>query len=293
MKTIADTLSVFENGLKSLYDTEELSSVKYLALTDITGLSKAQLRAFTDNKLSDEQSQKAENILSELQTGKPVQYVLGYTEFYGLPFKVNSSVLIPRPETEELVEWILKESQESRIKSQETFRILDIGTGSGCIPIALKKNLPQAQVSALDISAEALNTAKQNAELNNVDIEFIHADILNQSDHSPLTTHYSLIVSNPPYITEHEKREMKHNVLRYEPHTALFVPNNNPLMFYNAIADFALKQLEPDGVLFFEINENLGEQTVELLDHKQFKNIELRKDMRGKDRMIKAIRLIL
>jgi len=287
MKTIADALSFFENGLKPLYDTDELNSVKYLALSNITKLSKAQLRAFTDNQLSDAQWQKAQNILTDLQTGKPVQYVLGHTEFYGLPFKVNPSVLIPRPETEELVEWIL-ESQKLKVKSQNDLSILDIGTGSGCIPIALKKNLPQAQVSALDISAEALNTAKQNAGLNNVDVEFIQADILNLRNHSLLTTHYSLVVSNPPYITEHEKGEMKDNVLKHEPHIALFVPDTDPLVFYNAIADFALGQLKTGGLLFFEINEHLGEQTVEILNNKRFKNIELRKDMRGKDRMIKA-----
>lgn len=296
MKTIADALLIFDDSLKTIYDMDELTSVKYLVLSEITSLSKAQLRAFADRALSVDQLQKLGEIIVELQTGKPVQYVLGHTEFYGLPFNVNPSALIPRPETEELVEWIL-ESQESRVKNQEPrvknqddLRILDIGTGSGCIPIALKKHLPGARVSALDISAEALKTARQNAELNNVEIEFIEDDILNLSNPSPLTAHYSLIVSNPPYVTEQEKGEMHGNVLDHEPHTALFVPDNDPLIFYNAIADFALAHLKKDGLLFFEINENFGKQTVELLVNKSFKNIELRKDMRGKNRIIKATR---
>lgn len=290
MKTIADALLFFDDSLRSVYDMDELTSVKYLVLSDIFNLSKAQLRAFTDRALSNEQEQKLQQVVAKLQTGKPVQYVLGYTEFYGLPFKVNPSVLIPRPETEELVEWIISEKQEAGSKKQDNLKILDIGTGSGCIPVTLKKHLPDAQVSALDISAKALETAKQNAELNKVDVEFVEADILNLEHHSLLTAHYSLIVSNPPYVTEHEKAGMNNNVLGFEPHLALFVKDNDPLVFYNAVADFALKQLQPDGLLFFEINENLGKQTVELLTHKQFKNIELRQDMRGKDRMIKAER---
>ncbi|WP_448699110.1 peptide chain release factor N(5)-glutamine methyltransferase [Mucilaginibacter sp. AW1-3] len=289
MKTIADALLILNDSLKKIYAEDELTSIKYLVLSDISNLSKAQLRAFTDQTLTDEQWQKLTEITAALQTGIPVQYVLGHTEFYGLPFNVNPSVLIPRPETEELVEWILEESQELRIRNQDDFRILDIGTGSGCIPISLKKNLPNAQVSGLDISAEALSTAKQNAKLNNVDVDFINADILNVSQISNLTPQISIIVSNPPYVTEREKGEMHSNVLDYEPHTALFVPDNDALVFYNAIADFALMHLKPGGLLFFEINENLGKQTVDLLKYKSFKNIELRQDMRGKDRMIKAV----
>jgi len=294
MKTIADALLIFDDSLKSIYPADEITSIKYLVLSDISNLSKAQLRAFTDNELNDEQWQRLEQIIAELKTGKPVQYILGHTEFYGLTYKVNSSVLIPRPETEELVEWILSEIQKSKFKSQKPFRILDIGTGSGCIPVTLKKHVSDGEVSGLDISPEALKTAQQNAELNNVDVKFIEADILNS--HTAILNHvksgelemYDIIVSNPPYVTEQEKDDMHNNVLGFEPHLALFVEDNDPLAFYKAIADFALRQLEKGGLLFFEINENLGEQTVELLDYKSFKNIELRKDLRGKDRMIKA-----
>lgn len=284
MVTIADALKMFDT-LSTVYDRQEIDSIKYLVLSDISNLSKAQLRAFQDNELSDDVVEKLQNIIIRLQTGEPVQYILGHTEFYGLRFKVNSSVLIPRPETEELVEWVLSEvrSQESEVGS-----ILDVGTGSGCIPITLKKHLPQNQVSGLDISPTALQAAKQNAELNEVDVEFIEADILKASNHSQLTAHYSLITSNPPYVTEHEKHDMHQNVLNHEPHNALFVPDTDPLLFYRAIADFALQHLLPNGLLFFEINENLGKETVELLANKGFNNIALRQDMRGKDRMIKA-----
>ncbi|HTK20556.1 MAG TPA: HemK/PrmC family methyltransferase, partial [Mucilaginibacter sp.] len=169
-----------------------------------------------------------------------------------------------------------------------TGKFLDIGTGSGCIPISLKKNLPGAQVSAIDISAEALQTAKENAELNKVEVNFIENDILNPTHYSPLSIHYSLIVSNPPYVTLEDKKLMHTNVTDFEPHTALFVPQDDPLIFYKAIADFASTHLEKAGLLFFEINESYGKQIVELLNNKQFTNIELIKDMSGKDRMIKA-----
>jgi len=283
MVTIADALKMFDT-LSTVYDRQEIDSIKYLVLRDISNLSKAQLRAFQDNELSDDVVEKLQNIIAKLQTGEPVQYILGHTEFYGLPFKVNPSVLIPRPETEELVEWVLSEVGS---RKSEVGNILDIGTGSGCIPITLKKHLPQNQVSGLDISPTALQTARQNAQLNNVEVEFIEADILNPNI-SLLNTKYSVLISNPPYVTEQEKQDMHQNVLSHEPHTALFVPDNDPLLFYRAIADFALEHLQSNGLLFFEINENLGKETVELLATKEFKNIELRQDMRGKDRMVKA-----
>jgi release factor glutamine methyltransferase len=286
MLTIAAALKMFD-GLSTIYDRSEVDSIKYLVLSDITNLSKTQLRAYPDKELDELMEIKLQNIIIRLQTGEPVQYILGHTEFYGLPFNVDPSVLIPRPETEELVEWVLVESQKLKVKSQNIDRILDIGTGSGCIPITLKKHLPQTQVTGLDISPVALKTAKQNAELNEVDVEFIEADILNPPV-SILNTKYSVLISNPPYVTEHEKLDMHQNVLNHEPHTALFVPDTDPLLFYRTIADFALQHLEPNGILFFEINENLGKETVELLADKDFKNIELRQDMRGRDRMIKA-----
>ncbi|TFF35685.1 peptide chain release factor N(5)-glutamine methyltransferase [Mucilaginibacter psychrotolerans] len=259
-----------------------------MVMSEITDISRAKLKAFPEDDVPSEALENIGSILAELKTGKPVQYILGSTEFYGLTFLVNPAVLIPRPETEELVEWTLETVGSLQLAAgiEETpLRILDIGTGSGCIAISLKKNLPDAALTALDISADALQTAKQNAVINEVDVEFIQTDILNQS---PLTTHYSLIISNPPYVTLQDKTLMHANVTDFEPHTALFVPEDNPLLFYDAIADFARNNLLPGGLLFFEINEAFGQETVELLANKGFINIELRKDMSGRDRMIKA-----
>jgi release factor glutamine methyltransferase len=243
------------------------------------------IKAFPEQEITLQQIEKLSNILTRLQTGEPVQYILGHTEFYGLIFKVNPSVLIPRPETEELVEWVLN----SKVKNQKSkvTTILDIGTGSGCIAISLKKNLPEAKVSAIDISTDALQTAKQNAELNEVDVNFIHQDILNINPEIEIPNS-EIIISNPPYVTLHAKTRMHTNVTDFEPHTALFVPENDPLIFYKAIADFAIENLIPNGLLFFEINENLGKKTVAMLESKGFKNVELRTDMSGRDRMIKA-----
>src|SRR5471030_111191 len=246
-----------------------------MAVGDVSGFSNAKIKAFPELEISQQQEKKLKDILAKLKTGEPIQYVLGKTEFYGLPFNVNPSVLIPRPETEELVEWVLSSvgSRQWAVGSG-----LDIGTGSGCIAITLKKHLPGAKVSAIDISPKALATARENARLNNVEIEFIEADILNlntplTTHYSPLTTryslltthysliisnppyvtstHYSLIISNPPYVTLHDKTKMHTNVTDFEPHAALFVPENDPLIYYKAIVDFAVKSLASNGLLFF------------------------------------------
>jgi release factor glutamine methyltransferase len=284
MKTVKDALLAFDEGLTSLYDPAEANSIKYIAMEVVTGLSKTQIRAFPEKGLSDEQSQMLTQIVLKLKTGGPIQYVLGHTEFYGLPFKVTPAVLIPRPETEELVEWVIMTAKD--FKSQQN--ILDIGTGSGCIPITLKKHLPIANLLAVDISTKALTIAKQNAELNNVEVNFMEVDILSE-DQTPLSKQrFTIITSNPPYVTNQEKTQMHTNVLNHEPHLALFVADDEPLIFYNAIADFARLHLELNGYIFFEINENFAEQTIELLKLKAFKNITLRKDIRGKDRMIRA-----
>jgi release factor glutamine methyltransferase len=261
-----------------------------IVLSDVTGISPAKIKAFPETELLTTDAERVDSILGRLKTGEPVQYILGHTEFYGLPFKVNPSVLIPRPETEELVEWVIEIWQLAVGGWQAPPAILDIGTGSGCIAVSLKKNLKNVQVSAIDISTEAIKTAKENAGLNEVDIYFIHADILNPTHLSLATNHYSLIISNPPYVTLDDKKQMHTNVTDFEPHTALFVPDDDPLIFYKAISDFASTHLVKGGLLFFEINEAYGEQTVELLNSKLFNNIELRKDMSGKYRMIKAIK---
>ncbi|HWZ14299.1 MAG TPA: peptide chain release factor N(5)-glutamine methyltransferase [Mucilaginibacter sp.] len=297
MKTIRDVFSAFKHGLQTIYNANESEAVTLLAVSEISGLSKAKIKAFSERELTQQQFEKLTGILEELKTGRPIQYILGETEFYGLTFRANPSVLIPRPETEELVEWALlsvSSSSQLTVGSRQLAagHILDIGTGSGCIAISLKKHLPDAKVSAIDISSEALKTAKENAKLNEVAIEFIEADILNQSSLSHISnlkSQISIILSNPPYVTLHDKTQMHQNVTGFEPHTALFVPENDPLLFYKAIADFAVDHLTNNGLLFFEINESYGQQVAELLADKGFKNIELRKDLSGRDRMIKAM----
>jgi release factor glutamine methyltransferase len=314
MKTVKDVFTEFRQGLNKMYDTNEPEAITLMAVSEISDLSKAKIKAFPELELPKHQIEKLANILTQLKTGKPIQYILGRTEFYGLPFNVNSSVLIPRPETEELVEWVLSSvgsrqltagSGQSAVSSEQLVvgSILDIGTGSGCIAISLKKNLPNVKVSAIDISPDALKTAKANAILNEVDIEFIEADILYLNSEtakallSPTENKqlrkieipkFEIIISNPPYVTQHDKTQMHTNVTDFEPYTALFVPENDPLIFYKAIADFASLNLCVNGLLFLEINENYGKQIVDLLEHKRFINIELKKDMSGRDRMIKA-----
>jgi release factor glutamine methyltransferase len=211
-----------------------------------------------------------------------------------LRFEVNENTLIPRPETEELVEFILKETSNFQLPAS-SLNILDIGTGTGCIPILLKANLPQANVSAIDVSEKALDVAKRNADLNKVEINFIQANILEVEDLSILSTSNSqlpasidIIVSNPPYVRNLEKQEIKKNVLDYEPHLALFVEDTDALLFYRKIAQLALKNLSPNGLLFFEINQYLGKETLELLESLGFKNIELKKDIYRNDRMIRC-----
>lgn len=280
---LAELSVTYQQKLQKLYDDEEIQSLFLLVVNHLLGYGKGRYIIEKQTPLSEDVYLKFEEILLLISNGKPVQYVIGETEFYGLPFKVNPSVLIPRPETEELVDWILNDQEIIR----QSGNVIDIGTGSGCIAISLKKHLSQAHVFAMDISKEALETAKGNALINQVEVDFIHEDILH-----PLSVDFpkfDIIVSNPPYITENEKQEMHQNVLAHEPHTALFVSNEQPLVFYEAIAEFAKKYLCNGGSLFFEINEYLGKQTIEMLTAKGFTDIILRKDMQGKDRMIKAV----
>ena len=265
-------------SLIHFYDAEESKSILYLSASSVLKLTQSQLLINKDKPLAVNDADKLIEVLRHLKTGKPVQQVLGESFFYGLPLKITDKVLIPRPETEELVDWVIKEIKDKK------HSLLDIGTGSGCISIAVKKHLPEINVSAMDISAEALTVARNNAKLNNVEINFIEADVLNYSD----SKSYDVIVSNPPYIRQLEMADMHENVLAHEPHSALFVSDENPLIFYNAICDFAITNLNPNGYLFFEINEYLWEETLQLLIDKHFKNIELKKDMQGKDRMIMA-----
>jgi release factor glutamine methyltransferase len=293
MITIGEAEIKISESIQAIYGADEAKAIAQLVLCHVCGVSKVQLILKKQDPLYTMEERSVNLILSELINGRPVQYILGETEFYGLQIKVTPSVLIPRPETEELVEWVLKEAEglefggkgnDSGIKS-----ILDIGTGSGCIPIALKKHLPEAGVYGLDVSAKALEVARENAALNDVDVQFICTDILQPVTHKPTAVNcYDIIVSNPPYITQSEKERMHQNVLDHEPHLALFVSDEDPLLFYKAIADFALNYLAEKGRLFLEINEFLGDQTLAMLQEKGFKNAVLRKDLQGKDRMIRV-----
>ena len=273
----------FFDSLKNIQDEQEIESFFFILTEYLHNLKRVDVALNPNFELSDAEVEKWNTILADLQQEKPIQYITGEAWFYGLRFEVNENTLIPRPETEELVEWII-ESQKSKVQSQKC-EILDIGTGTGCIPISLKLNLPQANVSAIDVSEQALDVAKRNAASNKVEINFILANILEVKD---LNQHFDIIVSNPPYVRNLEKEEIKKNVLEYEPHLALFVEDTDALLFYRKIAQLALKNLAPNGLLFFEINQYLGKETVELLENLGFKNIELKKDIYGNDRMIRC-----
>ena len=268
--------------LESVYGEEEASALFGLAAEHVLGLSPVKLKMAKDTPVPFVNLQKLLSILNDLKIGKPIQHILGVAHFYGAAFEVNENVLIPRPETEELVDWIIND--HAALRSQN-LKVMDIGTGSGCIPVSLKTYLPGFDVRALDISAAAIAVARRNAESMGAGVEFIEANILTyKSDQN-----FDIIVSNPPYIRELEKLEMHEHVLAHEPHIALFVTDDNPLIFYTAIADFAVKNLNPDGSLYFEINEYLGDKMIEMLTAKGFTSIELRKDMQDKDRMMKAM----
>ncbi|MFA9190330.1 peptide chain release factor N(5)-glutamine methyltransferase [Flavobacterium sp. FZUC8N2.13] len=285
--------SQFIQALSVIYDEGEAESFFYLILEEKKQLKRIDLALQPDLVFSEEEIGIWNSILEQLKLEVPVQYLLGKTHFYGLEFEVNENVLIPRPETEELVDWIVSNNQIT--KSTNPLRILDIGTGSGCIAISLAKNIPNAQVFAIDVSEKALATAKKNAVMNQVEVHFIKTDILNINDLEELPTsnfqlpaHFDIIVSNPPYVRNLEKEEIKKNVLDNEPHLALFVEDNNALIFYKKIAELAQKNLSQNGQLFFEINQYLGKEMINLLENMNFKNVELRKDIYGNDRMTKS-----
>lgn len=270
----------FTDKLAPLYDREEANQFFVIALQHLKGWSRTDIALNSDAELTENELEKWNTVLADLERQKPIQYIFGKAYFYGLEFTVTENTLIPRPETEELVEWIIEENAD-----KGKIKILDIGTGSGCIAVALAHNLKNAEVHAIDVSADAIKVAKQNATDNNVTVTFIERDILETSS---LDGEYDVIVSNPPYVRNLEKQEIKKNVLDYEPHTALFVEDNNPLLFYDKIAALAKESLKPDGKLYFEINQYLGNETVAMLKEQGYKNIILTKDLSGNDRMIKA-----
>ena len=284
--TLQELKSKFLIEISELYPIEEILSFFFLLVHHKLKLTRADLAIRSNQIVENSELTFFLNAINQLKDEEPIQYIIGKTEFYGLPYTVDSNVLIPRPETEELVDWILN---EFRIQNSE-LRIIDIGTGSGCIAISLAKHLPKAMVYAVDISKQALQIAKKNANHNNVNIHFIKLDILkpNVIQGIDKDLKFDIIVSNPPYVRESEKHEIQKNVLQNEPHQALFVEDANPLIYYDKITDFAKLNLKTNGVLFLEINQYLGKEMVTLLQQKKFKNIELRKDIFGNDRMVKA-----
>ncbi|MDB2658094.1 MAG: peptide chain release factor N(5)-glutamine methyltransferase [Flavobacteriaceae bacterium] len=279
----------FNKTLKKLYPTSEIDTFLFLLLEEYLNFKRIDIVLKSNFEISPEDLILLRSSTKLLEQEIPIQYILGKTEFYGFPFILNEHVLIPRPETEELISSILENVLKTRSfhtnANEKQLKILDIGTGSGCIPISLKKSLPFAEITAIDVSNEALTIAKKNAVLNKVDINLTQQDILNTTSLNQL---YDVIVSNPPYVRESEKKEIKNNVLNNEPHMALFVEDNNPLVFYNKIAELAKNHLTKNGTLFFEINQYLGKETVELIKLKGFNKIQLKKDIFGRDRIIIA-----
>mgnify|MGYP001765724156 CR=1 FL=1 len=263
-----------------LYPVGEVESMTRQIIEWITGWDFTRQLINRNETLTREQSEKISSVVLRLKNYEPLQYILGETCFFGLKLKVSPAVLIPRPETEELVDLI------SKVELPAGSRILDIGTGSGCIALALKSRFPEAKVSACDISDKALSVARENSYKNSLDVNFFKADILNWNvSEWPV---YTVIVSNPPYVTISEKKQMQRNVLDFEPETALFVEDDNPLLFYRSVAAFALEYLENGGFLFFEINENFGTETVTILNDQGFTEVQIKTDLQGKERMVAA-----
>ena len=283
--TVTELEEIFIDQMPAFYSRDEAKAIAGLVLQHECKFTNSYYLLHKHQQITTAEEISVIRILDELRLGKPIQYVLAEADFFGLKFNVNSSVLIPRPETEELVDWVIKYITEHNLVHP---KILDIGTGSGCIPIVLKCKLPLSVVYGLDVSQEALDVAAKNCELNKIEVNLLQADIFNQNLDMGLM--FDIIISNPPYITESEKNQMNDNVLKHEPHLALFVPNDEPLIFYKSIAEFSRRHLSEKGCLFLEINENYADETAIMLNQKGFKT-EIRKDLQGKDRFIKAYKI--
>lgn len=277
--TLNDYKNLFEQQLNGLYDEEERKALLAVVMDEVLNYSRADMVLKKYEELLPEVQTSLTEVVTQLQKEIPVQYIFGKAHFYGYEFKVSPATLIPRRETEELVEWILEAMNR---QPQKKWTVLDIGTGSGCIPITIKKEFSLAEVSAIDISPEALSIAEENVHNLNVKIRFIQQNILE----TKTLDKYDIIISNPPYVRHLEKAEMKNNVLRHEPHLALFVENEDPLIFYRKIMQLAKESLTENGVLFFEINQYLGNEMTELVSE-YFDNVILKKDLQGNDRMMK------
>lgn len=277
--TISAFKKYFKAELSDLYTESENLFLSSLFIHQIVGFDHFQQRRFSEQELLTDDEEKLCQLVSELKTGRPYQQILGETEFYGMKFFVDENVLIPRPETEELLEIAIREIQNSKFNIKN-IKILDIGTGSGVIPLVLKKHFPEAEVSSIDFSEKALETAKRNADYHQLKIHFIHADYL----HFEPVENYDIIISNPPYIGIEEEIEIADSVKEFEPKIALFSPTADALIFYRKIADDAKKYLNKDGLLFLEINQKLGPETLELYQY--FSNAQLLKDLSDNDRFI-------
>ena len=275
---ISELKEFFKNQLSEIYADSEISELFSIFCNQILGMDKFELRISQHHIISEEQTRVFKKLISELKTGKPYQQILGETEFYGLQFFVDENVLIPRPETEELLELAISEIQKRNLKNT---KILDIGTGSGIIPIVLKNKLPQAKVSAIDFSEKGLETAKKNADFHNLDINFIHQNYLEEN----LSEVYDIIISNPPYIGMDEESEIADSVKEFEPKMALFSPTSNALIFYEKIADDCKNHLAENGMVFLEINQKLGEETKALFTD-VLSEVYLVKDISGNDRFV-------
>ena len=274
-----EIVKYIDKSLEELYTSSERKLIASLLIEKIIGLKQEVQFVNKNTKFSEEQCAQLVSFIERLKKNVPLQYILGKTEFYGLKFLVDESVLIPRPETEELVEWIILDNI-----NKSNISLLDIGTGSGCIPIAIGVQLPHSSLHAIDISDNALKTAKKNSERHNIKVNFHQKDVFTWNTEDM----WDIIISNPPYIPEKEKQNMDDNVLLYEPHEALFVPDDKPLMFYKQIAEFAIGHLNSHGKLYFEIHYDKGKEIVQLLNDLGFINIQLRKDISGQNRMVKA-----
>ena len=278
--TYQDYKIYFKKEISANYTEAESSILFEIFLENLTDLNKIELRKVITQEIEKTHSVELQNIIEQLKTGKPYQQILGETEFYGLQFFVDDHVLIPRPETEELLELAIKKMQDPRFKIQD-LKVLDIGTGSGIIPIVLKKHFPNSEISAIDFSENALKTAQRNADFHEVEINFIHQDYLNQN----LTEVYDIIISNPPYIGIEEEDEIADSVKEFEPKMALFCPTSNALIFYEKIAEDCKNHLNDTGLVFLEINQKLGKETLELFKD-VLKEAELMKDLSGNDRIV-------
>jgi release factor glutamine methyltransferase len=282
IQTIKDIRLYLAKELESIYQVPEINAIANIIIKTTIGITRLQHLYRQDENISDEQAERIIEICDELKTGKPVQYILGETIFFDCIIKLTSATLIPRQETEELVDLIIKENKGY------SGNIIDIGTGSGCIAVALAANLPLSDVTGTDISDEALRISGENALLNKVSVTFLKSDIFSFDPESLPET--GIIVSNPPYVRNSEKKFMSKNVLNFEPHEALFVPDNEPLVYYEAILRFAEQKLLPGGKVYFEINEALGKSMEELFASYGYYKIQIIKDINGKDRIIKGIK---